>query len=99
MMKVLKGQHIDFLFLDGDHSLFGVMNDYVRYNPLVKKGGLVVLHDIQPVSNENPRASSPQNVGEVPIFWKMLRDSGLKTAEIIENENQNGFGLGIIYKR
>lgn len=98
VMKVLRGSNIDFLFIDGDHSLFGVMNDYVRYSPLVKKSGLVVLHDIQPVNNENPKVSSAQDVGGVPVFWKMLQDSGLRTTEMVENASQNGFGLGVIYK-
>jgi predicted O-methyltransferase YrrM len=36
---------IDFLFLDGDHTEKGVFKDWEFYSPLVKKGGLVALHD------------------------------------------------------
>ena len=38
--------NIDFLFIDGDHSYDGVMNDYEMYGPLVRKGGLIAFHDI-----------------------------------------------------
>lgn len=36
---------IDFLFLDGDHTEEGVFKDWEIYSPLVKKGGLIALHD------------------------------------------------------
>jgi len=96
--KHLGRQKFDLLFIDGDHSLFGVMNDYVRYSPLVKKSGLIVFHDIQPVNQQESHAIIPEHVGEVPMFWKLLKESGVETTEIIENEDQNGAGLGIIYK-
>jgi cephalosporin hydroxylase len=34
---------IDYLFIDGDHSYQGVMNDYNNYLPFVKKGGIIVF--------------------------------------------------------
>jgi predicted O-methyltransferase YrrM len=95
----LNNHLFDLLFIDGDHSLEGIMNDYVRYSPLVRKGGLIVLHDIQPLRRQDPNVRSAEYVGKVPLFWKMLRDSGLKTMEIIENRNQSGAGLGIIIKQ
>jgi hypothetical protein len=41
----LIGSNIDFLFIDGDHSYFGVMEDLTNYVPKVKPGGVVALHD------------------------------------------------------
>jgi predicted O-methyltransferase YrrM len=38
---------VDFLFIDGDHSLEGVRMDFETYGPLVKSGGLVAFHDIE----------------------------------------------------
>lgn len=35
----------DFLFIDGDHSIDGVQQDYDMYAPLVRKGGIVAFHD------------------------------------------------------
>jgi predicted O-methyltransferase YrrM len=36
---------IDVLFIDGDHSYTGVVNDFQLYSPLVKNGGYVVFDD------------------------------------------------------
>lgn len=36
---------IDVLFIDGDHSYQGVINDFLLYKDLVKKGGYVVFDD------------------------------------------------------
>jgi hypothetical protein len=35
----------DMLFIDGDHSYSGVLNDYCRYNGFVRQGGLIAFHD------------------------------------------------------
>ena len=47
--NILKGNKIDFLFIDGDHSYEGVKKDFERYKPLVRDGGIIAFHDI--VSN------------------------------------------------
>lgn len=39
----LKG--IDLLFIDGDHTVDGVRNDYERYSKYVKTGGWIVFDD------------------------------------------------------
>ena len=44
--KILQSHKIDLLFIDGDHSYEGVKKDYVLYSPFVKKGGMIVFHDI-----------------------------------------------------
>lgn len=36
---------IDFLFVDGDHSYNGVLNDLTTWATLLKKGGILVMHD------------------------------------------------------
>lgn len=45
VLEHLDGEPLDFLFIDGDHSLPGVTRDFELYSPLVKKGGLIALHD------------------------------------------------------
>lgn len=37
---------IDLLFIDGDHTYEGVKQDWEMYSPLVRRGGLIVFHDI-----------------------------------------------------
>ena len=46
LRQKLKGQEIDLLFIDGDHTYSGVKRDFQLYAPFVKNNGLVVLHDI-----------------------------------------------------
>lgn len=40
------GEKVDFLFIDGDHSEFGAMQDYLNYKHMVKEGGFIFFHDI-----------------------------------------------------
>lgn len=41
-------QPIDFLFIDGDHSVKGCLTDLLLYYPYVSVGGYIILHDINP---------------------------------------------------
>jgi predicted O-methyltransferase YrrM len=36
---------IDFLFIDGDHSIAGCKKDYQLYSGKVRKGGFIAFHD------------------------------------------------------
>ena len=42
---VLGGREIDFLRIDGGHDYAASKNDFDRYFPLVRNGGLVAFHD------------------------------------------------------
>lgn len=37
---------VDVLHIDGDHTLEGAACDFAAYAPLVRPGGLVVIHDV-----------------------------------------------------
>jgi len=39
-------KEIDILLIDGDHSYEGVKADYLKYEPFVKEGGVILLHDV-----------------------------------------------------
>ena len=41
----LGNNKLDLLFIDGDHTLDGVKNDFERYSKYVKKGGYIVFDD------------------------------------------------------
>jgi predicted O-methyltransferase YrrM len=62
--EVLGGQPLDYLFIDGDHTYRGVSCDFDMYGRLVRKGGVIALHDIVD--------GDPENVGEVPRFWREI---------------------------
>lgn len=44
---------IDFLFIDADHSYEGVKLDFELYSRLVKKTGIIVLHDTDQSYHDN----------------------------------------------
>ena len=43
---LLNGREIDVLFIDGDHSKEGMLQDFADYSPLVRVGGIIAVHDI-----------------------------------------------------
>lgn len=36
---------VDFMFIDGDHSLEGISRDWELFSPKIRKGGHLLLHD------------------------------------------------------
>ena len=46
VVDLLAGQLFDGLFIDGDHTSVGVLQDYEWYAPLVRPGGWIAFHDI-----------------------------------------------------
>jgi predicted O-methyltransferase YrrM len=87
---------IDVLFIDGDHSLNGIQTDYRLYTPLVREGGLIVFHDIVHDWRTRFGIVTSSDVGQVPAFWASLRASGAVTEEIVDDAEQDGFGLGLM---
>jgi len=43
--EIINTNKLDLLFIDGDHTLEGVKNDYERYSKYVKKGGYIIFDD------------------------------------------------------
>ena len=92
----LGDQALDFLFIDGDHTLAGVATDHRLYAPLVRAGGLVAFHDIVPDFKTRHGIVTPADVGEVPAFWQDLKRRSAGTRELIEEPGQDGFGIGVV---
>jgi len=44
--KTIDDESLDFVFIDADHSYNGVMRDVQAWAPKVRKGGMVIGHDI-----------------------------------------------------
>jgi len=86
--SILKGQELDFLFIDGDHTYEGVKRDFKMYTPLVRKGGLIALHDICEHSRETGC--------EVHKFWNEIKHAYLHQ-EIISSQNQKWADIGVLY--
>jgi len=77
--EALDGEPLDFLFIDGDHSYEGVKQDYEKYAPLVREGGIIAFHDIV----EKPEDAWYND--DVHKFWTELR-SEEETEEIVHHE-------------
>lgn len=61
----LDGRPVDVLVLDGDHSVEGIWSDLADYGPLVRPGGVILLHDIAVTHDERARSS---------VVWPFLED-------------------------
>lgn len=46
LLRLLRGERLDFLFIDADHTYEGVSRDFEMYAPLVRSGGMIAFHDI-----------------------------------------------------
>ena len=88
--KVLKGRMIDVLFIDGDHRYEGVKQDFLRYRPFVREGGLILFHDIV-----EDRGGGRAWAGGVPKLWKELSPAYLHR-EFVHSRDQDGFGIGVL---
>ncbi|HJX29617.1 MAG TPA: class I SAM-dependent methyltransferase [Thermoanaerobaculia bacterium] len=80
LKKILNGQEVELLFIDGDHSYAAVRSDYEMYHPFVAEDGLIVFHDILEIPAQ---ASDWQRGNEVSIFWRELSPK-VTSREIID---------------
>ncbi len=87
--QLLGGEALDLLFIDGDHRSEGVKTDFAIYTTLVRKGGLVALHDIVP--------GEEKYVGGVPDFWREVKQEW-RAHEFVESWEQGGYGIGLLEK-
>ncbi len=84
----LAGRPLDFLFIDGDHTYGGVKRDFEMYLPLVRKGGLIAMHDIAP---------PPPNVDYgVNRLWAEIRER-YQVEELVEYPSQGAKGIGLVW--
>jgi predicted O-methyltransferase YrrM len=86
---ILQANKIDLLFIDGDHTYGGVKKDFEMYEPLVKDGGMIVLHDIVPHRQEHGCG--------VDRYWNEIKKKE-EYHEFVENKDQQWAGLGLIIK-
>ena len=88
VLRVLDGELLDYLFLDGDHTYEGVRRDFEMYAPLVRSGGVIALHDIA-VHNRDTEC-------QVDKFWSEVKNQ-FRHQEIVENPKQGWAGVGILW--
>ncbi|MBD2200793.1 MULTISPECIES: class I SAM-dependent methyltransferase [Calothrix] len=67
--------NLDFIFIDGDHSLEGIKRDWIDWSDKVAQNGIIALHDTR-VPNHNPRIAE---LGSFQFFESHIRhDSRFK---------------------
>ena len=86
--KILNGNQLDFIFIDGDYSYEGVKKDFEMYSPLVKKGGIIAFHDIA------KNYFDPQC--QVDLFWKEIKHC-FKIKEVMKKPYEGWAGIGIVF--
>ena len=79
---VIGEQLIDILFIDGDHSLQVVFEEYSFYFPIMKKDGIIILHDT--VMHPGPF-----------LFMEAIDENVFKKETLFEFEKD--YGLGVVY--
>jgi predicted O-methyltransferase YrrM len=75
VQRLLRGEQLDYVFIDADHTYEGVSRDFQMYAPLVRSGGVIVFHDIV-THDRNTRS-------EVERFWNEVKQ-GYKHLEFVE---------------
>lgn len=92
---LLGGEPLDFLFIDGDHTFDGVRQDFETYGPLVRPGGLIGFHDINPPNDDGPADGARCLVGEVPLYWREIKPRW-DSQEFVASSPHGCFGIGLI---
>lgn len=91
--NLLNGDHLDLLFIDGDHSYDGVKKDFIEYSKLVKKGGLIALHDVHRSSFHEQHGCFVHN------FWDEIKNE-YEYLEFYDNTQYHEWGgIGLIYNK
>ncbi len=80
----LGGRQLDFLFIDGDHQYESIKTDYEMYAPLVRKGGMIALHDIAEAEN-----------GGGHQFWLEVREDHHYDEFLKDPDGK--MGIGVLY--
>jgi cephalosporin hydroxylase len=91
VQKILRGNKLDFLFIDGDHSYAGVRADFEMYVPLVRSGGLVAFHDINLIGPPGYEFKL-----EVNKYWNEVKQNYVHT-EFVHQAGAEAMGIGVLW--
>lgn len=80
---------VDFVFVDGDHSLEGITADWEHWSKRVRTGGIIALHD----SLLTPDKPEGYTLGSIEYFENQIRHD--PAFEILEQQDS----LSILRKR
>jgi hypothetical protein len=93
---LLVGREIDLLFIDGNHSEYGVRTDYNLYGPLTRH--LIAFHDIHGVTNRADGVNGPWNeIVKAQGYMTAIFHRYGTTFSLEENRFFN-MGIGVVIK-
>ena len=86
-IKAIKnlGIKFDFIFIDGDHSYDGVMNDYENYKQFLSSEGHMAFHDILPTEENH------ENNIYVDRLWRELDNQYKEKYEFVAPVRENKY--------
>ncbi|MBN2131268.1 MAG: class I SAM-dependent methyltransferase [Sedimentisphaerales bacterium] len=84
VQKAVGKKKVDALHIDCDHTMPAVQDDWNNYSPLVRPGGIILMHDI---------GTRGRECCQVPEFWADVRRDK-RVAEIRHGRDK---GIGVIY--
>lgn len=73
---------IDFLFIDGDHTLSGVTQDWIMYSPFLKINSICAFHDIKETQKHRDRDV------HVSSLWNEITENRNEKNVCIYNEQK-----------
>lgn len=79
----------DFLFIDGDHSAEGSMQDFNMYREFVKPGGIIAFHDIVDSVDHHRQGCY------VDVTWNEIKEKF--NGEEIVRVDRDWAGIGYIF--
>ena len=89
LKEALKGSPIDFLWIDGDHTYEGLSQDMAMYTPLVRRGGIIAMHDI--------RRSDLLPDERTQEYWEEVKARERTREFIAQPAPGQGMGIGVIF--
>lgn len=95
VVRLLEGRSVDALFIDGDHSYNGVLQDYCRYGPLVTpQRGYIGFHDVR--MENMPADTSAGHLG-TQSFWEGLSRNYPSRCQLLEADPGpwGNYGIGV----
>ena len=81
----------DWLFIDAAHTYEDARQDWDDYAPLMRPGGMVLLHDISLV-----RTYDDGSEAGVWRLWREIQASGYLTRELRADMNVPAYGIGVV---
>jgi len=88
LIQVAAHAPFDFVFIDADHTYFGVACDFLAYGQMVRSGGIVALHDIL--------RDYTDGMIDIWRYWPHIQ-AAYPTKELVSEPDQKSRGIGVVY--